>query len=501
MSKRPNNLQSAGSLNFFLGLLFLATMVTMSAFLWLDLDVTILTVAFAAVALILYLISKPNVATMIVLFVIYTNIAVVLYQFHGLPQIVAGSVSLLFGVPFAVMIFVRKQIVIIDYPFLLMILFLGSLCLSSFFALDSGLSTSQIINFVFEGLILYFLIINVLRDAEIFRKVIWVLLIGAALLSSMSIYQQLTRHYGQQFGGLAQRNIDRWEDGVGDKKPERVQVSERAAGPIGGPNRYAQILLFMLPLAFFRIWDERKLKIFALLVFSLIFSGILLTYSRGAFLTLVLLILIMVVLRYIRPAQLIFLSVVFFLIIFAISPDYFNRMESIQGIKGLFSEQVDVQPDAVTRGRLTEMLAAFYVFLDHPVVGVGPGHFTPYYSLDYMTGPHALRQISSQRRAHTLYFEVMAETGIIGFSIFMSVVALILVRLWRIRLYWISKNSEYANIITALFLGVISYLGTAVFLHFSYQRFYWLFLALAGAAIQIFKPMHSKKTIPQKDTD
>jgi O-antigen ligase len=234
-------------------------------------------------------------------------------------------------------------------------------------------------------------------------------------------------------------------------------------------------------------------------MFGLVFSGILLTYSRGAFLTLVLMILIMVVLRYIRPIQLLFLGIVVFLIILAISPDYFNRMDSLRGIKGLFSEQVDVQPDAVTRGRLTEMLAAFYVFLDYPVVGVGPGHFTPYYSLDYMTGPHALRQISSQRRAHTLYFEIMAETGIIGFLIFMSILVFILIKLVQLRLYWIPRNSEYANIITALFLGVISYMGTAIFLHFSYQRFYWLFLALAGAAIQIFKPIKTKNVSLKTD--
>ncbi|MBD3376190.1 hypothetical protein GF406_14230 [candidate division KSB1 bacterium] len=498
MSKHINTLRSADSVTFTIGLLFLATMMTMIAFLWLNLDVKILAVVLVGVALALYLISKPNVATFLVLFVIYTNIAVVLYQFHGLPQMVAGSVSLLFGIPFAVMIFVKKQMVIIDYPFLLMFLFLGSLCLSTFFALDEGLSISEIMNFVLEGLLLYFLIINVLRDARTFRKVIWILLIGAAFLSSMSIYQELTHHYHQQFGGLAQRNIDRWEGG-GDKKPERVQVSERAAGPIGDPNRYAQLLLFILPLAFFRIWDEKKLKIFALLMFGLVFSGILLTYSRGAFLTLVLMILIMVVLRYIRPIQLLFLGIVFFLIILAVSPDYFNRMDSLRGIKGLFSEQVDVQPDAVTRGRLTEMLAAFYVFLDYPVVGVGPGHFTPYYSLDYMTGPHALRQISSQRRAHTLYFEIMAETGIIGFLIFMSILVFILIKLVQLRLYWIPRNSEYANIITALFLGVISYMGTAIFLHFSYQRFYWLFLALAGAAIQIFKPIKTKNVSLKTD--
>ncbi|MEK7727844.1 MAG: hypothetical protein AAB354_05480, partial [candidate division KSB1 bacterium] len=34
-------------------------------------------------------------------------------------------------------------------------------------------------------------------------------------------------------------------------------------------------------------------------------------------------------------------------------------------------------------------------------------------------------------------------------------------------------------------LSLVCYLGTALFLHLSYQRYYWFLLALAGAALQI----------------
>jgi hypothetical protein len=43
-----------------------------------------------------------------------------------------------------------------------------------------------------------------------------------------------------------------------------------------------------------------------------------------------------------------------------------------------------------------------------------------------------------------------------------------------------------AHIATAILLGIFGYFGTAMFLHLSYQRYYWFLMALAGAAIRIF---------------
>ena len=34
----------------------------------------------------------------------------------------------------------------------------------------------------------------------------------------------------------------------------------------------------------------------------------------------------------------------------------------------------------------------------------------------------------------------------------------------------------------------MAYLTTALFLHLSYQRYYWLLLGLAGAAVHILRP-------------
>jgi len=41
-------------------------------------------------------------------------------------------------------------------------------------------------------------------------------------------------------------------------------------------------------------------------------------------------------------------------------------------------------------------------------------------------------------------------------------------------------ESEYADLATALLLSMVGYFTTAMFLHLSYERYYWFLLALAG---------------------
>ena len=128
------------------------------------------------------------------------------------------------------------------------------------------------------------------------------------------------------------------------------------------------------------------------------------------------------------------------------------------------------------------------IFIDYPLLGVGPGQYSPFYSLDYMRKDEiAFKRITRQRRSHDLYLELAAETGIFGLSAFMAIALIILVQLWRARLMTNDFQPELANTAAAFFIAILSYLGTGLFLSFSFQRYYWLMIALAGAAVQILK--------------
>ncbi len=459
--------------------------------------VTVVMVLILTVFLVVALFYWPEPGTILVLFAIYSNLAVVAYKFHGLPQILAASISLLLCVPLAVYWFVRREKFVIDYPWLLMLAFLASLFASLMVAVDIDRGMEWIYTFLLEGLALYLIVINVVRRLSTLRSVIWALLVCGAFLGGLTLLQAMTQDYANNYGGLAQRNIEHWDGGDSFDEMDKVRLADRSSGPIGDPNRYAQIMLVLLPLGFFRIFDEerKRHKLFALVCTVLTLCGMLLTYSRGAFISLTVLVVVMTALRYIRFSRIALAAAGILVIIAVASPGYFIRMSSIANVQALFTKDASIKADGATRGRITEMLAAFNCYLDHPVVGVGPGQYSHFYSVDYMTDPAiAFRTILSTRRAHTLYFEMMAELGTLGFAAFMAIVLLIMTRLWRLRKHFTRRSrKDLANIASGFWLAIFAYMFSSIFLHFAYQRYYWILLAIAGAAVHILQGLAAEE--------
>jgi O-antigen ligase len=381
-----------------------------------------------------------------------------------------------------------------------MLLFLIALMSSSLFAKDTQIALEWILTFVAEGIVPYFLIINAVRCRSTLRRVVTVVMLTCGILGGLSLYQEVTQSYNNQFGGFAQRNLEYVTDG-GSGAPlqsdsplqerDHVRVANRSGGPIGGPNRYAQIMIVILPLALFRFWGEtsRWPRLFGGTAAILIASGVLLSYSRGAFLTLLLLVLALVILGYVRLYQALLTGAVLFLAIAMAAPGYLGRMDTIRNASSLISSEAGGErPDGAIRGRATEMFAALQAFLEYPILGVGPGQYTPFYSAHYhLSNEDAFRYLPQSRRAHTLYFELGAETGIVGLSLFLWIAWLLVRSLLQMRRDLRVNCPELSNTATALVLSIMAYFGTAVFLHLSYQRYYWLLLALAGATVQIAK--------------
>jgi len=218
----------------------------------------------------------------------------------------------------------------------------------------------------------------------------------------------------------------------------------------------------------------------------LILAAVILSYSRGAFVTLAVLLLLLTMVQRRRRGPALVGAALLLVLIVALAPGYRDRISTMLGVQGLFSAQASEQPDVVTRGRTTEMLAAVFVFLDHPVFGVGPAQYAPFYSMAYHLKPElALRYLPKSRRAHSLYAELAAETGIVGLTVFLSIVGWLLCRLWQARRRWALSHPDLANLATTFLFSIAAYLGTAMFLHLSFERYYWLLLAVASAALQI----------------
>jgi hypothetical protein len=434
----------------------------------------------AAVAL--GILSNPERATLVVFFVLYSNITVVAIR-SGLSSQLAGSFFLLLGLPLFHLLIVRRERIIVTPVMILMIGYLAALLLSAAASERPSLTFARIQNYLLEGLVLYFLVVNVVRQPEMLRRSLWVILLAGALMGGVTLYQGVTRTYDNDFGGFAQ--ITQAEASVGEEdflgnKP----VVRRFAGPIGEKNRYAQTLVVLLPLAGALALSERRraLRLAAGALALLILGGTLYTFSRGAGLAIVVMVPAAVGLHMVRPRSAIVAGVLATILIFTLAPGYVYRLSTLGNVSNLLSGDPS-EADTSVQGRATENLATLRIFLDHPLLGVGPGQ-TPRFIRDYGRGI-GFKLLDPNRRAHNLYLEELADTGMVGFALFGSIVALAMARLARVRRRTYGRDRTTFVLASGLLLSILTYLVTAVFLHLSYARYYWFLLALAGAAIQI----------------
>ena len=443
----------------------------------------------AAVLLLIMLglmVLKPESTTAVILFVLYSNLTVVLIRFHGVPEIVSVSCFVLLILPILTYVFVRKQGWVLNNVVILMCLYLGVTVVSAVFSRDILESVNRLIAYFVEGIVLYFLILNAVRTQTVLRKAIWAVVLAGVMMGSISLLQELTGSYNNNFGGLAQAK----ESGIGtgevDLSGDKVK-RRRLSGPIGSKNRYAQIMVVLLPLALFRFWSEssRFLKLFGLAACIPILSGALLTFSRGAGLSILLVLIIMTLMRYIKVRHFILSLVVSVILVVVAIPDYIYRSyKTYTGLSSVASLRVS-EADGAVRGRATVNLAALNIFLDHPLLGVGPGQ-TRLYTREY-SQDKGFRRLYGTRRAHNMYLEELADTGVMGFALFMAMIVITLRNLAQARRLHLETNPALAQIATGFFLAIIAYLATAMFLHLSYIRFFWLLMAMGGATIQISK--------------
>jgi O-antigen ligase len=214
---------------------------------------------------------------------------------------------------------------------------------------------------------------------------------------------------------------------------------------------------------------------------ALVVSGaVILTFSRGAAVGFALVILLMTLLRYIKLYQLAAVALVIAGLLIAV-PQYADRLTTLYAVVGAVTDSGSaIAADNSVLSRATENLAALNVFSDHPIVGVGPGQFSSYYR-EY-ADDIAISVKAEDRQAHNLYLSTAAETGTLGLICFM---AILLITLWQLALArrrWVGRRTDLTNMVTGFGLAVATYMTTGIFLHLSYIRYFWLVMALAGAA-------------------
>ena len=212
--------------------------------------------SLVALALLPAVIAWPNAATLLLVLVLYTNAAVVAVRMHGLPWFVAASLPVLLIPPLIYHFLVRRDRIVITRVFPLIVLFWLVQLVSTLFSSQPSLSSGMVVTSAIEGVALYFLLTNVVRDTQMIRRVVWTLLIAGAFMGSLSLHQQFTKSYDSSYGGFAQIDGAAFRTGKQAQHVEGMQL--RLGGPLNEKNRYAQIMLMLVPLGLMRVWGERS---------------------------------------------------------------------------------------------------------------------------------------------------------------------------------------------------------------------------------------------------
>lgn len=440
--------------------------------------------ALAAMLFVLILLNQPDVGTVAVVAVIFSNAAVLATKFHQVPSWVAALVPLLLAVPLAHIICTQRRGFLIVRPAVWLGGFLVVQILGTLLSADPDVSRADLATFATEGFLLYLLITNVVRSVDVMRRAAWALVVVAALLGALSFYQEVTKTYSSNYGGFSQMS----QAAFGGNAPG-ASKTRRHAGPIGEQNRWAQSLAMVLPLAVALAASDRrkKLRLVALLAIGGILLGIAMTYSRGAVVGVALTLLFAVAVRWVRVRHAVIGAVLVVVAISIAAPSYISRASTVTDVAASAqTNNVSAQPgqvDSSFQSRAAEGTAAALAFIDHPVFGVGTGLFPSYYQSYART--LGLRVVGVQRQAHSLYLGVAAENGAFGLVTFGGVVVSTLRMLARARKHALASRPDLAALCTGWALGLFTYMTTGIFLHFAYIRYFWLFAALAAAAARV----------------
>ncbi len=420
----------------------------------------------------------PQFVIAFTIFLLFTNAPVVAFRFHGLPRVVAlvGPPAALISVWLFQLIFRRESLVFPKaWPWALA--FLGVEVVSAILCHYPGVAIGVLKSHLIEGMGLFLIVCNLVRTRKCLQQVVVALLLAGSFLGGMSLWQQATHTHHNDYGGFAQVPMEGKGFETGDQKRQR-----RSAGSLGEQNRYAQNMLMLIPLAVLPIASARRRwqKYGYLLAALLISAGCILTFSRGAAVAFVMLLLLMKMTGYIRTRHLMMLTVAALLFLLAF-PQLASRMDSVGTLIGYLrgdtASQTEELDGAIT-GRATSMLSALRVTADYPLIGVGPGNF-PLYNREYAK-VGGFRAHDEDREAHCLYLHIGAEFGLLGLGLFLTMIGTTLLSLHRVWHAHRDDDPVLAGWAAGFAMALFAYLLTGLFLHFSFIRFFWLILALAS---------------------
>lgn len=424
---------------------------------------------FVAIVFGIAMVVRPDIAMILLVASIYTNSSDVLEVSFGIPSTNKALVALTFVSVIGTRAIIQKKPLRFAATEIAIVLYMLVAVMSLFVSGQVGLAMEEIVDFV-KDLAIVIIVVQLTGEEQTWKRMIWALVISAGILGTMTVYQGLTGS-PFEFWGYANAPVHEIVAGYDDTRP---------TGPLDDPNYYSQLILMAQPMAFY-IWFTNKNKVargLAFFFWAMIVFAVILTYSRSSFLALAGIMFVIALERKMDMVRLAFFGAIALTILTPMLPKgYLDRLSTITS---LVTGSSSVQEESSFTGRASEAIAALMMFQDHILFGVGYGMYESNY-LDY-SAVIGLDRRYEARAAHSLYLEVMAETGIIGIASFSGMIATFYIVSNRaIRQLKEIGRDDLIPWIRSVQFGFLSYMLTSVFLHDDWVRFFRLGLAIMAS--------------------
>jgi hypothetical protein len=308
-----------------------------------------------------------------------------------------------------------------------------------------------------QSLALYVMVINLVDSDRRLQDVLHIIIATSVVLALMTIFRVLT--------GVAVQG--------------RVDIASISALD---PNEQAAYLLPSVACLMNLVGRKMRVgrRVLYILAFIIIVLAILATYSRGAMVSLMAMLVCGLLLDRKTWALLPAIPFVGVVSFFLLPPAFIDRFESIFTLP------------ARGAGRLDIWLVGTRIIKAHPVLGVGLGNFGEAFSKYLPNTPGVRRAFEQGMGPHNVLVGVFGELGVVGLVLFIIVIGLTIIRA-AMDVMRSERASELQvdALVKGIVLGLIGMLVASMFVDLRYRKIFWLFLALAEVPRRL--PLHQEE--------
>lgn len=317
---------------------------------------------------------------------------------------------------------------------------------------------------------------NLIDRRERLRQAMFFLTLGAAAVSVIALIQMACIKLHIPFPIPFWREFDHF---IFKFLPFSVVtnfVTTRASATFDNPLILAAYLILILPVSIYSLFELKKKwqRVTAVICVLLIFGGIAATYSRGAYLAVIVM---LVVLMFLGKKQALGIAALFTGILLVLPQSVYHRLFAI----------LDLDVSTVTR--LAIWGGCLNIFVENPLLGVGAG-------TENVTNLLQNRFGINQPHAHSLYFELLVEGGLISILFFAALLSLLVYDIF----FLLRSGGKWRKMGVAYLSSLSGFLVFSVF-EFSLQtpkelQYFMLFLGLVEASKRLCRKALAEQNIP-----